>query len=384
MAQRRLRVGIVAGEASGDILGASVLAALTQRGISVDARGVGGPRMQAEGFNSLYDMERLSVMGLIDPLLRLPELLRMRSTLRREMIASEVDVFLGIDAPDFNLGLELGLRGAGVRVAHLVSPSVWAWRRGRIHKIARAVDRMLALFPFETKVYEDHQIPVTFVGHPLADQIPMQSDRIAARESLGLPHEAKIIGLLPGSRSGEIKMLGDLFIQTAVTVSRSRSDIRFLLPAANSNIRSELERLAEGFPGLPLRIIDGGSQTAMAAADCLLMASGTATLEAMLLKRPMVVAYRMGFLSHAIISRLLQTPYIALPNLLAGEELVPEFVQTAAYPAALAEAVLTQLDNESLRTTLVQRFAEQHEQLRRNAGDAVAAALLDLTNLERG
>ncbi len=371
---------MVAGEASGDILGAAVLNALTARGISFEALGVGGPRMQDAGFNTLHDMERLSVMGLIDPLLRLAELLSIRRSLRSSLPAANIDVFLGIDAPDFNLGLEIGLRSAGIPVAHLVSPSVWAWRRGRIRKIARAVDRMLTLFPFEEDVYRDEQIPVTCVGHPLADQIPMSVDRWEAREQLGIAPEATVIGLLPGSRTSEIKSMGGIFLRTMMEIQRTRSDVQFVLPAADATRRAQLEEL------LPedthsLLITDGESQRVMAASDGLLMASGTATLEAMLLKRPMVVAYRMGALSYAIISRLLHTPHIALPNLLAGTRLVPEYVQADATPEKLASAVLSQLENEAERQRVVDRFTELHSDLRRNAGDAAATAVVKLAGV---
>ncbi|MBT4519773.1 MAG: lipid-A-disaccharide synthase, partial [Halieaceae bacterium] len=319
-----LHIGIVAGEASGDILGSRLLASLESRFGDVKAEGIGGPLMQAQGFNSLYPMERLSVMGLVEPLMRLPELLRMRGALYRHFVDNPPDLFLGIDAPDFNLRLEMKLRRQAIKTAHLVSPSIWAWRRGRVAKIGRAVDLMLCLFPFETDVYRQHGVPAEYVGHPLADEIPSYSDRDDARRALQLSQGGTLVALLPGSRASEVRLLAPLFLETALLMWRRDPNLSFIMPAASEACHAQLLQLLVARPGLPVTLVHGRSREAMAAADAVLLASGTATLEALLLKRPMVMAYRMAALSWAIVSRLVTTEFGALPNILAGRRLVPE------------------------------------------------------------
>ena len=373
---RTLRLAIVAGEASGDILGADLLAALKRQYPAIHCEGIGGPLMQAQGFVSLFPMERLSVMGLVEPLKRLPELLRIRRQLRQRWLAQPPDLMLGIDSPDFNLDLELSLREAGVTTAHYVSPSVWAWRQGRIKKIARAVDHMLTLLPFEADFYRQHQVPVTFVGHPLADQIPLHTDSDAARTALQIDLRRPCIALLPGSRGGEVGLLGEIFLQTAQWCLARQPDLQFLLPAANPQRYEQLQAMLAGMPALPVQLLQGQSHQAMAAADVVLMASGTTTLEALLLKKPMVVAYKMAPLSYAIISRLVKTPYISLPNLLAGEALVPEVLQADVTPQRLGELLLARLQGDN--GLLLQRFTAIHQQLRCGAGDQAARTLLGL------
>lgn len=375
---RPLRIGIVAGEASGDILGAALIQALRRRVPAIELCGVGGPRMIAAGFHSLYDMERLAVMGLVEPLKRLPELLRMRAGLRRHFLDWQADLVIGIDSPDFNLGLELQLRQRGVRTAHYVSPSVWAWRQGRIHKIRRAVDLMLTLFPFEEQFYRDHGVAVACVGHPLADQLPLAVDTAAARAALGLPAEAQVVAVLPGSRSGEVAMMGPPFLATMRWLHQRRPGLRFLVPAANSARHAQLRALLADSPKLPVNLLDGQSQQAMAAADVVLMTSGTTALEALLVKKPMVVAYRLGRWSHAILSRLVKTPFISLPNLLAGRELVPECLQQQVDAEVLGPLLLERLENPALREALQDEFLAIHQSLRRGAGDRAATALLQL------
>lgn len=370
-----LRVGLVAGEPSGDLLGAGVIAALRERCADVHVEGVGGPAMAGQGLASLYPMERLSVMGLVEPLRRLPELLRLRRALARRFAAAAPDVFLGIDSPDFTLGLERRLRRRGVTTAHLVSPSVWAWRRGRLRGIARGTDLMLCLFPFETGVYREHGIPVEFVGHPLADEIPEAVDRGAARARLGLAGADRLVALLPGSRGGEVARLAPLFLQTAARLYGSDPALRFVLPAANAARERQLQPLVAA-SGLPVTLCTGQARDAMAAADAVLVASGTATLEAALLRRPMVVAYRMSGLSWFGLSRLVDTPWVALPNLLARQPLVPEFLQREATPAALAAALGDILAGRSADTAAA--FAAMHEQLRHDCAARVADALLRL------
>ena len=376
-----LTIGIVAGEASGDILGAGLMKAIHKQYPDARFLGIGGPLMIEQGFATLFPMERLSVMGLIEPLKRLPELLRIRRTLRQRFIESPPDLFIGIDSPDFNLDLELALRNAGVLTVHYVSPSVWAWRRWRVKKIAKAVDRMLTLFPFEAQFYLQHNVPVTFVGHPLADQLPLESDQSEARKALDIDPHSKLIALLPGSRGGEVRMLGQAFIDTARWCLHQRSDLKFIMPAANEARREQLQQLLQEYgKGLPITVVDGQSQTAMAASDVVLMASGTTTLEALLLKRPMVVAYRMAALSYAIISRLLTAPFISLPNLLAGEALVPEILQANVRPEMLGPLVLDRLQDADLQRRLRDRFTLIHQELKLDASERAAQVLLTMIN----
>ena len=375
---KKLRIGVVAGEASGDILGAGLIAALQQRFPLVEVEGIAGPRMLALGAKSLFPMERLSVMGLVEPLKRLPELLRIRRTLREHFLANPPDVFVGIDSPDFNLSLEQALKDAGIPTMHYVSPSVWAWRSGRIKKIARAVDHMLTLLPFEASFYREHQVPVTFVGHPLADEIPLYVDAAAAKRELGFAVDDQVVALLPGSRGGEVRLLGPLFLQAARWCHQRRPALKFVLPAANEQRHAELVAQLEKFTDLPVTLLEGRSHQALAAADTVLIASGTATLETMLLKKPMVVAYKMARLSHAIFSRMLHTEWVALPNLLAQKELVPEILQDAATPENLGAALLNYFDDPLLCDQLQREFDGLHQQLRRDASSRAAEAVVNL------
>jgi lipid-A-disaccharide synthase len=380
---RRLRIGVVAGEASGDILGARVLACLIPLYDEVVVEGVGGPLMQAQGLDSLFPMDRLAVMGFVEPLKRLPELLRIRSTLFRHFRDNPPDVFLGIDSPDFNLHLEHKLRREGVTTTHLVSPSVWAWRQGRIRKIKRAVDLMLCLFPFETDIYQRHGIPVRFVGHPLADEIPRSTDTAAARAGLGLAPTGKLLALLPGSRGSEVRLLAPLFMQAANLLWQQDRQISFVLPAVSDLRRRELERVLQDYPHLPVTLLSGQSREAMAAADAVLLASGTASLEAALLQRPMVVAYRMPALSWFLISRLVKTEYAALPNVLAGKALAPELLQNAATPQAMASALKTLLIDRNAAMQQLQEFDTLHRTLQQDFARQTADALAHLVTTAR-
>lgn len=330
-----LRVALVAGEASGDILGAGLMRALKAQHPAVEFIGVGGPLMQAEGLTSYFPMERLAVMGLVEVLGRLRELLARRKKLIATLIAEKPDVFIGIDAPDFTLNIELKLRQAGIKTVHYVSPSVWAWRQKRVLKIREGCDLMLTLFPFEAKFYEEKGVPVRFVGHSLADAIPLEADRTAARAELGLPEDAPLVALMPGSRGGEVGRLGALFLDTAERLRAMRPGVRFVMPCASPERRVQLEELLAG-RDLPVTLLDGRSHQALAACDAVLIASGTATLEALLYKRPMVVAYRLAPLTFWILKRMVKSPYISLPNLLAQRLLVPELLQDDATPEALA------------------------------------------------
>lgn len=369
---------MVAGELSGDRLGAGLMQALRRRFPDARFAGIGGDAMIAEGLHSLYSLDRLAVMGLVEPLRRLPELLGMRRGLARHFRKQPPALFLGIDAPDFNLGLELALRRFGVRTAHYVSPSVWAWRQGRIRKIARAVDHMLVLFPFEAEFYRRHGVPVTWVGHPLADELPLEPDTAGARHQLGLPQDAPVLAVLPGSRGGEVGQLGPLFLDTVAACRAQIPELRAVLPAANAARRTQIDALLAARPGLPIQVLDGHSHTAMAAADAVLLASGTSALEAMLLKKPMVVAYRTGRVTHALVSRMVRLEHVSLPNLLAGHGLVPELLQDAARVDALTAQVLHCLKPTPQRAALLTRFGELHRQLRRDASERAATALAEL------
>lgn len=369
-----LRVALVAGEASGDILGSGLMRALKARHPDVEFIGVGGPRMEAEGLASLFPMERLAVMGLVEVLGRLPELLRRRKQLIADLIAARPDVFIGIDAPDFNLGVELKLRQAGIRTVHYVSPSVWAWRQKRVFKIRDACDLMLTLFPFEAKFYTEHQVPVCFVGHPLADDIPLEADRAQARRALGLPEEGAVVALLPGSRGGEVAKLGSLFLDAAERLRVLRPELHFVLPCANAERRAQLEQMLAG-RNLSLTLLDGQSHLALAACDAVLIASGTATLEALLYKRPMVVAYKVAPLTYRILKRLVKSPYVSLPNLLAQRMLVPELIQDAATPDSLAQTLAPLIVDGQAQTD---GFDQIHRTLRRDASARAADAVLEL------
>ena len=369
-----MRVALVAGEASGDILGAGLMQALKTQYPQIEFIGIGGPLMQAQGLNSYFPMERLSVMGLVEVLGRLPELLARRKRLINTLIEAKPDVFIGIDAPDFNLTLELKLRQAGIKTVHYVSPSVWAWRQKRVLKIRDACDLMLTLFPFEAQFYQDHQVPVRFVGHPLADTIPQQADRAAAREALNLAHEQPVVALMPGSRGGEVSRLGSLFLDAAVRLRTLRPGIQFVLPCSSPERRAQLEQMLVG-RDLPLTLLKGRSHEALAACDAVLIASGTATLEALLYKRPMVVAYKVAPLTYRILKRLVTTPYISLPNLLAERLLVPELIQDAATPEALAQLLAPLLAGGEVQT---EGFDVIHRALRRDASVQAAGAVLKL------
>ena len=368
-----LRIALVAGEASGDILGSGLMRAIKARHPDAEFIGVGGPLMEAEGMVSYFPMERLSVMGLVEVLGRLKELLARRKLLIQTLIDEKPDVFIGIDAPDFTLNIEFKLRQAGIKTVHYVSPSVWAWRQKRVLKIREGCDLMLTLLPFEARFYEEKGVPVKFVGHPLADTIPLEADRDAARLSLGLGDEP-VVALMPGSRGGEVGRLGALFFDAAQRLLAARPNMRFVLPCASPQRRAQIEAMLVGRT-LPLTLLDGQSHVALAACDAVLIASGTATLEALLYKRPMVVAYRLAPLTFWILKRMVKSPYVSLPNLLAQRLLVPELLQDAATAEALAQTLLPLLDNGDAQTA---GFDAIHRTLRRDASNQAAEAVLNL------
>lgn len=366
-----LTVALLAGEHSGDLLGAGMMRALKAQHPDLRFIGVGGPLMKAEGLDSLVPMEDLAVMGIAEVVGRLPTLLRHRKQIVTTLLREQPAVFVGIDAPDFNLPIAKRLKAHGIPTMHYVSPSVWAWRQGRIKGIKQSVDHVLCLLPFEKDFYDAHQLPATFVGHPLADAIPMQWDRAQARQTLNLKDELTI-ALLPGSRSGEIARMGPAFLAAAQLFHERHPQAKFISPMISSARAEQFRALQQAIaPDLPLTLIDGQSRTAMAAADGLLLTSGTVTLEAMLIKRPMVVAYRFNWLSYQLIKRMFKAKFFSLPNLLADEALVPELVQQQVTPEGLVDALEKQLAAAD-KGSLIEHFSVLHQNLQRDA-DVVSA-----------
>ena len=374
-------IGIVAGEASGDALAATLIEAVRARHPDVRFAGVAGPRMQAAGCEAWYPLESLSVRGFVEVVGRLPELVRMRRALASRLLSERVPVFVGVDAPDFNLGLEARLKRRGVRTVHFVSPSVWAWRRERVARIGRSVDRMLALFPFEPPIYADAGVPVTFVGHPLAQKAATPASRRHAREQLRLGLAAPVFALLPGSRASELEMHGELLLETAELLHAARPDARFLVPLATRPTRDRFEAAMHrrGASALPLTILYGHAGEALRAADVGIVASGTATLEAALARCPHVIFYRVSALTARIVRRKLLLPWVGLPNVLAGRFVVPELLQEHATAGNLAQAALNLFDDTVTRRRIEALFAGFASSLKADTGalaaDAVAAEL---------
>jgi len=380
VSERQVTIGMVAGEASGDLLGAHLIAALRAHLPGARFIGVGGPGMQSEGLDSLYPMERLAVRGYAEVLRHYPGLAWMRRKLRLALLDARPQLFIGVDAPDFNLGLEAGLKRARVPVVHYVSPSIWAWRGGRIAAIARSVDQVLTLFPFEPAIYRKAGIAATYVGHPLADLIPEQDQTASTRAQLKIAPERKVIALLPGSRQSELRYMADSFIATAKLLAQKIEQPLFLVPLVSRETREMFEAALyrAGAAELPLTILFGHARDALAAADVALVASGTATLEAALLKKPMVITYKMAGASWLLMRRMGYLPYIGLPNILAGEFVVPELLQHDATPENLAHALLNSLNDSVVRARLPQRFAAIHRELKCNAAEQAARAVLPL------
>ncbi len=381
------RFVLVAGESSGDLLGARLISGLRARFPDAGFGGVGGPLMAAAGMDMWYPADRLSVMGLVEVLRHLPGLLALRRDVYKRTLQQSPDIFIGIDAPDFNLGLERRLKQHGIRTAHYVSPSVWAWREGRAAKIGRSADRVLCLFPMEPPIYARHGVDARFVGHPLADMFPLEPDKAAARQELGLPPDVPVLALLPGSRLGEIKRLGADFLGAAALLKRELPELRIVAPMATPACRTAFERIladpdlsALSLQPSALSIIDGSAHTAMIAADAVLLASGTAALEAMLAKRPMVVAYRVAWLTYALVKLLglMRTSVYSLPNILAGRQIVPELMQDACTPAAIAAALAPALRARSADADTLAEFGRLHESLRAPLPQDAGAAIADL------
>lgn len=372
------RIAMVAGEASGDLLASHLIRAIRQKVPDAEFYGIGGPKMHAEGFDALWPCERLAVHGYVDALKRYRELSGIRKTLLRRIERERPAAFIGVDAPDFNLWLEGRARAAGIPAIHFVSPSIWAWRGGRIRQIARSVSHMLCLFPFEPALYEKVGVPVSYVGHPLADVFPLLPDRKAARERLNLPEGRRVVALLPGSRQSEVRNLAATYIATARILADRHPDICFVVPLATRETRLLfVEALhAAQAEELPIRMLFGHAVDAMTAADVVLVASGTASLEAALLKRPMVISYRMGKWQYRLMKRMAYQPWVGLPNILSNETVVPELLQDAATPEALADALDAWLNDAEACSRLAARFTDLHLTLRQNTAERAAGAVL--------
>jgi lipid-A-disaccharide synthase len=371
-------IGIVAGEPSGDLLGGALVRALVKRLPGARFVGIGGPQMLAAGVESLFPMGKLAVRGYVEVLRHYREIIGIRRSLKRHFLSARPDVFIGIDAPDFNLDLEGDLKAVGIPAVHYVSPSIWAWRGGRIRKIRRAVSRMLTVFPFEAEIYEKAGVPVTYVGHPLADMLASVPSREEARAGLRIPAGAPVVALLPGSRVSELENLADVFVETAERIAAAVGGVRLLVPLVNRQTRELFEaalyRRQSG--ELEIKLLFGHAHEAMAAADVVLVASGTATLEAALLQRAMVITYRMPRLSWWIMNSRRYQPWVGLPNILAGEFVVPELLQDAATPEALSGAVIDLLQDRDRRKAIEQRFARMAAELRHDAAERAAEAVL--------
>lgn len=375
--KRPLRIGIVAGEVSGDILAAGLMRHLKQIHPDCEFVGIAGPRMQELGIETLFEMEELSVMGLVEVLGRLPRLLQVRRQIIRYFKANPPDIFIGVDAPDFNIGVELKLKQAGIKTIHYVSPSVWAWRQSRIHKIKAATDLVLAFLPFEKAFYDQHNAPCRFVGHTMADAIPLTSPAAPAREMLGLRLDAPVLAVLPGSRGGEVEMLTPPFLQACQLLRQQYPTLQFVVPLVNARRRQQFETIKQQIaPELPMTLVDGQARQVMTSADVILLASGTATLEAMLVKRPMVVGYKVKPFTFWIGEKLVKIRTFSLPNLLAGRKLVPELIQPDCTPDKLAAAVSNYLQQDN--QALLAEFTHLHQLIRCDADQQAAQAVLDV------
>lgn len=375
-----IKIGIVVGEDSGDLLGASLVRALKAQCDHLHVEGIIGPRLEAEGCQKLYSAERLSVMGIIEPLKRLPEILKIQNKVYRHFVENPPDVFIGIDAPDFNLSLERRLKKHQIKTVHYVSPTVWAWRKWRIYKIKKAVDLMLTVFPFEERFYHQYHVPAQFVGHPLADEIPLELDSTEIRQRLKIDQSKKVLAILPGSREMEIERLTEPFLETAAWCVTRYPELEIITAMVNEEREKQFSAIWQRVaPKLPIKVYRQQSHEVMAASDVLLLASGTVTLEAMLFKKPMVVAYRISPITFFLAKLLVRgLRHFSLPNLIAGEECVPEFLQDRVVPKKMGKEILDYLVNEARIEKLKNRFTSLHQSLRRNASHEAARAVLKL------
>ncbi|ROV60897.1 lipid-A-disaccharide synthase [Vibrio ponticus] len=380
--ERPLRIGIVAGELSGDTLGEGFIKAIKQQYPNAEFVGIGGPKMIAQGCESLFDMEELSVMGLVEVLGRLPRLLKVKAELVKYFTTNPPDVFVGIDAPDFNLRLELDLKNAGIKTVHYVSPSVWAWRQKRIFGIAKATNLVLAFLPFEKAFYDKFDVPCEFIGHTLADAIPLQSDKVPARELLGLAQDKRWLAVLPGSRGGELKMLAEPFIQACKQLHEKDPELGFVVALVNHKRREQFEAAwQEIAPELEFTLIDDTAKNVITASDAVMLASGTVALECMLVKRPMVVGYKVNAFTAFLARRMLKTKYVSLPNILADQELVKEFLQEECTPENLSQEVERLLGEHG--QAMVSKFTEMHHWIRKDADQQAAKAVLNLIEMNK-
>lgn len=383
MNKENLTIALVAGEISGDILGAGLIRQLKTHYPNARFIGIAGPKMLAEGCETLVDMEELSVMGLAEVVRHLPRLLKIRKTVIQTMLHEKPDVYIGIDAPDFNLDVELKLKANGIKTIHYVSPSVWAWRQNRIHKIAKATHQVLAFLPFEKAFYDKFNVPCRFVGHTMADAIPLKPNRVEACQFLNIDPTQRYLAILVGSRGSEVEFLAEPFLKTALLLKAQFPDLQFLVPLVNEKRRQQFEAIkARVAPDLAVHLIDGNARQVLMVAQATLLASGTAALEAMLCKSPMVVGYKMKPVTYLLAKRLVKTDYISLPNLLANEMLVPEMIQENCEPALLAEKLAVYLSDEESavknRHVLIQRFTDLHQQIQCDADKQAAQAVIDL------
>lgn len=379
---RVVRIAVVAGEASGDLLASHLISALKSRLPDALFFGIGGPKMQARGFDAWWPLEKLAVMGYVDALKHYREIAGIRRRLKKRLLELRPDIFIGVDAPDFNLGLETDLKAAGIPTIHYVSPSIWAWRGGRIKKIGRAVNRVLALFPMEPPLYEKAGIPVTYVGHPMADTIPLATSKLAVREKIDIAADIPVFALLPGSRQGELAMMAETFVETAKLVREKLPTAQFIVPLTTRETRLQFEMAiyTQQAADLPFRLLFGHAQDALGAADVSLVASGTATLEAALIKRPMVITYKIAKFSYWIMKRMAYQAFVGLPNILVGRQVVPEIIQDAATPENLAEALLKLYEDKENAKVVAEVFTDLHLQLRQNTAEKAANAVIECLN----
>ncbi len=378
--QSIIKIAMVAGEASGDQLGVHLMDAIRQKLPNAQFFGIGGAKMCGQGFDSWFPIEKIAVRGFVEVVRHLREISKLRGQLKSRLSKEKPDIFIGIDAPDFNFNIEKHLKNQGVPAVHYVSPSIWAWRASRINKIKRSVSKILTLFPFEPEIYEEKHIPVAYVGHPLADILPVEDQRGKMRELLKIPEDRPVFTLLPGSGRGELHYMADTFIETAREIFSRQPEALFLVPLVTRETRDlfEMAIFKKEAANYPFRLLFGHAHEAMAAADVVIVASGTAALEAALAKRPMIVVYKMAKWTHKIVKALYRLPYVSLPNILAGKFVVPEFIQEDATPKNIAQAALNVYQDKAARTALAEHFAHLHLELKQNTAERAAVAILDL------